>query len=585
MQEPLRAERHTSSEATRLLSAGAYLDRGFRRAVVGELIGNANRPVAPSLGVDVLTVLAHAVRARSQEVLAALGLLVVWVGFFLVEAEMTDSGSAYFSADAVTSSLDRFTSDPTSLAGLAPYWYATVCAALLLARWFAGRRPVPYAPVERDQQESTLDVARFFGRWRRRLGRFAILWAWINMAAYWVAAFRSIKDDPFPVIFPVAMALVIWIHRTQVEGVLRDELGRDAFLDNPPAIGLPETPRCRRVAEAIAREQHAHGALYDAHLPFVGAGVPYQPWSFALELKPDERADGKASVPAQAGEEKHHELTASRVVALVAEPLQRLRDAAAEHSVDRLRDLDIEEFVYLPAGVDRAAGFFPAHPGDDGIDQHIRSAVDEGGEGRRHFLRLRVGAWDEQVVVTVFVRIHTQGRMLVLEVAPHVLGPVREEFRDVDAVVGPLGPFDVVRGALKALFLAPTAMFALGWSAGRTVTEAARTVWEAPERRAPGAPVKSVREMGGSGELSLFQEMDVSRYVKTIQDRIASGVRDALERSGYKTDRFEQQIVNVNEGGLFIKDMSGGYAVGTVSGRAVAVGDNSRATGTAGEQG
>ncbi|MGY0492257.1 hypothetical protein [Streptomyces sp. WG-D5] len=590
MQEPVRAERHTSSEATRLLSAGVYLDQGFRRSVVGELIGNAHRPVAPSLGVDVLTVLAHAVRARSQEVLAALGLLAVWVGFFLVEAEMTGEGSDFVSGDALVSSLDRIGSDPTSpsLEGLAPYGYAFVCAALLLARLFAGRRPAPYAPMERQQPQSKLDIARFFGRWRRRLGRIVILWAWANMAGYWIVALGTITDDPFPVIFPVAMALVVWIYRTQVEGVLRDELGRDAFLDNPPAVSLPDTPRCRRVAHSIAREQHAHGALYDAHLPFVGAGAPYQPWSFALELKPVE-GKGPAkepAVPAQGEGAAEHELTAARVVALVAEPLRRLRKAAAEHSVDRLRDLEIEEFVYLPAGVDRTAGFYPAYAGDDGVDRHIRAAVDEGGEGRRHFLRLRVGAWDEQVVVTVFVRIHTQGRMLVLEVAPHVLGPVREEFRDVDAVLGPLGPFDVVRGALKALFLTPTAMPTLGWSAGRTVVEAARTVWEAPERRAPGAPVTSVRELASSGELSLFQEMDVSRYVKTIQDRIASGVRDALERAGYQTDRFEQQIVNVNEGGLFIKDMSGGYAMGSVSGGAVSVGDNSRATGTtSGEQG
>ena len=59
-------------------------------------------------------------------------------------------------------------------------------------------------------------------------------------------------------------------------------------------------------------------------------------------------------------------------------------------------------------------------------------AVEEGGETRRHFLRIRVGGWNEGVVTTLFVRVHTQGGMLMLEVAPHVLWPLRQLFQDAD---------------------------------------------------------------------------------------------------------------------------------------------------------
>ena len=66
---------------------------------------------------------------------------------------------------------------------------------------------------------------------------------------------------------------------------------------------------------------------------------------------------------------------------------------------------------------------------------HLARAAGEGGEARRHFLRIRVGAWNEQVVVSLLVRVHTQGGMLVLEVVPHVLGPIVPEFREVDTIV------------------------------------------------------------------------------------------------------------------------------------------------------
>jgi hypothetical protein len=60
-----------ASEATRLLCAGAYLDPGYRDRVIDELYLDEQRVVAPSLGFDAARVLAHALRARRQELLWA----------------------------------------------------------------------------------------------------------------------------------------------------------------------------------------------------------------------------------------------------------------------------------------------------------------------------------------------------------------------------------------------------------------------------------------------------------------------------------------------------------------------------------
>ncbi|MFD0382790.1 hypothetical protein ACFQ2B_11665 [Streptomyces stramineus] len=72
------AQQDSRTEATRLMCAGTYLDIEFRRRVIEELVEHEERPIAPSLGVDVVPVLTHALRARKQDAMTALLLLVLW---------------------------------------------------------------------------------------------------------------------------------------------------------------------------------------------------------------------------------------------------------------------------------------------------------------------------------------------------------------------------------------------------------------------------------------------------------------------------------------------------------------------------
>jgi hypothetical protein len=66
MTRPTRTPRaYARSNATRLLSAGAYLEKSFRARVIDELVKHQYRVVAPSYGYDAVTVLGHALAARS----------------------------------------------------------------------------------------------------------------------------------------------------------------------------------------------------------------------------------------------------------------------------------------------------------------------------------------------------------------------------------------------------------------------------------------------------------------------------------------------------------------------------------------
>ncbi|MCT2592492.1 hypothetical protein LHJ74_21710 [Streptomyces sp. N2-109] len=552
------ARRHAHSEATRLLCAGSHLDNGFRRRVIDELVGHEERPAAPSLGIDAVSVLAHALRARRREVFTALLLLALWICFFGVDIAMTDKEfniptpnvfESSSGADAGFSGGDEPSSDALSVPGGMALFYGAACFFLWAARAVSALRPA----TDTDQRRRGTKLPTFWGA-------VLIVPAWGAMLTYWMAALAGFTEKPASVIFPLLMALVIGVQRTRVATVMREELGDEVFPHRRPPE-LPARRRYRRVGAAIAREQYASMVLYDPHRPFVGAGSPYEPWSLALELKkPVAAVPNQGEVP----------LTSRTVIDLIKPRLIALRASAERTSRDRLRQLEIEEFVYLPSGVPRDAGIYEP----SAVAQHLAASVNEGGEARRHFLRIRVGAWDEQIVLSVLVRVHTQGGMLVLEVVPHVLGPVTEEFRELDTLAA-RRPGDVPRESVQAVLAAPAATFATGIAAVGMLVSAFRAAINGPERALPDAPLTSVRELGSTNDLSLFQEMDVSRHIKTVQDRIASGVRDALEQSGYETDRFEQQIVNVREGGIFIGEMRGG---------AVATGAQGRATHMQGDQ-
>lgn len=598
-----------NTEATRLLCAGVHLDAVFRRRVVSELVGHAERPVAPPLGADVLPVLAHALRARREELVTALLLAAVWIGFLVTDAVMIwdaleDSRGGESGVSGGDLALLAF--DPDDLVDSGPDgtfgafvpggWalaYAVVVLLLWLARVVSGRG-TDGGVLRRMELPAPL-------AWlRRRIGWLVTAFVWWCAAAYGLSALSVVRDTPYPLIFPLLVAAVVWRHQFLRKRTLRTQLARQAFAETEQP-GIPR--RFSRIVDCIHREQNAPVTLYDANRPFVGAGKPRKPWSVVLELQRAERDKGlDGGVPAQRAYEP---LAAREVIKMIEPRLKDLRRSAAATSVDRLRDLEIEEFVYLPAGAGRdeqlytGQGYETAGLYDAGqAARHLERAAGEGGEARRHFLRIRVGAWNEQVVVSLLVRVHTQGGMLVLEVVPHVLGPIVPAFREVDTIVArePEGP---VRDALRACVDGPAVGVAIGVAALRALPSLVPSfrLWlaqpEAPEEAAPAAralrsacswlgvlrpaqappdaPLVSLRELASTDDLSLFQEMDVARYTRTLQDRIGEGVRDALRAGGFRTDRLEQNITQINNSGVYITEMSGG---------ALATGSHGQATHT-----
>ncbi|MFF9337140.1 hypothetical protein [Streptomyces albogriseolus] len=540
-----------ASEASRLLCAGTYLDPGYRDRVIEELYLHEQRVVAPSLGFDAARVLAHALRARRLETLWAAAVVGLWIVGTLISGNLL----LYF----VWPSLLLAVAPLLRGRDARPPWYRSLSA--FLARW-GGRVFTAFAfftvfsvALGEGREESSYDSSPYGSA-----GDEDVLGA--------VTDELTGGARPWQAWFGIGVLVVIGLcvagRRTQFARVVAAELSSDRF---PDAAGDPaeqhDGPRFRRLAQRIRLEQHTPLVMYHEARPFCGAGTAYDTWVLAVELRPDEDADQQP--------------IGNRAILDRVRPLVEQLRVPAEHAGpgvrDRLRRLEIDECVFLPAEGLLRREEAPYGPAD--FEQHRARAVEEGGEKRRHFLRVRVGGWEEELVVTVFVRVHTQGRMLMLEIAPHVLLPVRADFKDADRTAHQF-LHDLTGRIAGSAVLVPRSAGDSLITLGRGAAYVWRLLTGGHAHALPDGPALSVRELAAAPAGSTFQDMDVARYLRSVQDRISRGVRLALGEAGYETGEFVQKIVNISSGAVHI---------GRADNSSFAFGDHARAETTTGGPG
>ncbi|MEV5544810.1 hypothetical protein AB0L35_01550 [Streptomyces sp. NPDC052309] len=536
-----------ASEASRLLCTGVYLDREYRDRVIDELYLREQRVVAPSLGFDAARVLAHALRARRIELAwsaGILGLLAIgaaatrgWLLLLVIPGLLLTFGQR------VRGTAD----DPPTRRRLPAFWLRWL-GRLLLAYLLVTSLVVAVGKDGRGDPLSPLRTVTFgflvpdveVGRWQ----------AWLALVTL------------------LAVGACVAGQQVHFTRVLRGDLSPRRFAD---AAGDPAErtggPRFQRLKDRIRLEQHSPLIMYHEGRPFCGAGTAHDTWVLAVELRPD---------PAK----RRQPIGNGTVLAAVRPLLEQLRDVAesaeqAGHAVrDRLRHLRIDECVFLPVeGLRRREDApYDRHA----FEQHRARAVEEGGEKRRHFLRITVGGWEEELVVTVFVRVHTQGRMLMLELAPHVLFPVRADFKDAEHAAYRFANHNVFGKAVYILTHVPQGPGQALIAAGRRVVTGWRGLTGEFAGALPDGPALSVRELAAEPGGSRFQSMDVDRYLRTVQDRVAYGVKAAIAEAGYQTGEFVQKVIYISNGGVNID---------SAENSTFAIGDHARATTTSGTTG
>ncbi|WP_327268510.1 hypothetical protein OG233_11570 [Streptomyces sp. NBC_01218] len=547
----------SGSEACRLLCAGVHHDEAFRDAVIDHLYVRENRIVAPSAGFDATRVLAHALWARKTRLQWAAGVLACWVlavyvtrGVFLLPA----MAAVYIGLARAVRGTSAEPPFYRVLPALLMRWYGRFFLVAFLVvvggalfggtvDWFDDGDSSSY------DSSYSYDSSGSYGSYESDDGFSGSLLGVFVLGPSLLSGLLEGMPASLPWLCLLAfagIAALLGLQRDQWARLMGTSLSPQHFAD--PSADPAErsvSGRFRRLRDRIRVEQHSPLIMYNEADPFCGSGDTRRAWNLSVELR--SRTDTEA-------EPLDNATILRRIVPLLEGlrvPSPHGSPQAAEAVRDRLRELQVDECVFLPVrGLPRRQD---APYGPEGFETHRRAALEEGGEGRRHFLRIRVGGWGEEVVVTVYVRVHTQGGMLMLEVAPHLLKPLLPYFRDADLIAHQHRNNNWFGKAYWAAGRVPDSLVGSLTTLFKTAAGVRRQLTEGFGGALPEGPGLSVRELASDAGSALFQEMDVDRYLKSIEDRVTSGVRLALREAGWQTDEFEQKIIQVGAGGVFIE--------------------------------
>jgi hypothetical protein len=504
-----------TTQVTRNLCAAAYNVPTFRNQVIHELVDRREHVLAPSFGVDVVAVVWHCLRARRIEAWREVAVLAVYLVAVLLQPGPTLL-VAYVSA-----------------AVRAPHWRTERRKRKGLTKkdpstsWSAHYLPVVVLALNAI------------------LGPLVYILMVIALMAPNTPVFtaRSSDDSAFArvltilvettsgvalLILPVVFALITLAVRTVRERMgerikTSDDLRPVLPLETFGALARlqgPFTPALLRL-----RRQQLKTHLMYGHDVFLGAGLEHSSWSFATHLRPEKSEDAP----------REPLLKNDDVIDAIRKGMLGFRKTEAITG-DRLSDIVVTDFVYAPSGD-------PTYVNEP----DAREVAVKSDERVRHFLAIRVGSWDDDVIVSTFVRASTHGAILYLEVIVHVLLPVRSSYRK--AVTR------VERGANRFALLDIPANIAraIPWNTWWLIRSTGVAIREEFAKEGDSHPVFSVRHAAATWRHDhYFQRLDAERYIKTVERRIVSSIKDLLKEKKISADEFASAADQVINNGIMI---------------------------------
>ncbi|SEF81115.1 hypothetical protein SAMN05216223_102106 [Actinacidiphila yanglinensis] len=490
---------HATSNATRLLSAGTYLDPIYRRSVIKELMGNRFRVVAPAFGYDTVSVLAHALAAHK---LRRDQLLALAAGTVLLVVLMV-----------------------TGAIGVV-------------------------------------------------LGLLTLVWL------VWAAAFLR----------RIATLRVLTKYLRPADG--KGGTGGTGGFDG----GYPLTRALTDdLVRKVAAEQSADRGvvLYGGYRPFVGAGVQVHRWSNAellvgarLGLLDEGFADPAAMPPGMlahvaalvpehvpehlsgggtaAGTDAPRRkevipFTVDKITGYVAARMTaELHDEAPPQ--ERIESLTVERRKYTTAVVTTDRPLREWEPAPDASAAHW----DERYDAAREYLCVRVGSWDEELVVSMFVGFDLKGNTLHTEFYTYVLPPLIRSFHLADRLPPRLGGRLMARVAWHVVRSAPSDLARLVLNPlrerlprrlrrGRVLVEVDRPIDTSEFRLGRYAlttvnrgALLSVREMATRRDFPhFFQESDTIKYTRIVERRLLQIIRTFLAEHNVDLADHDAQQLNI----------------------------------------
>ncbi|MEV0403541.1 hypothetical protein [Actinoallomurus sp. NPDC050550] len=559
------------SNATRYLCAAAYLDEGFCRKVIGELVDPEHRAIVPSYGFDVGPVITHCLRARRLQLIRDVTIWALLIGCALI-------------------------SPPAAL------------TYVMLALPFAMARLVPW---------------RRFG-WRRRLqiawalaGTYFLIWlftqagilVWLFLAGLdstdstdaWSYVSTSLWGNPAlyvacTFLLGIAMLVISFGWQVLVFRMMRTDLAPGTR--TPPLDVL--TGRARRRAARLVEAQVGNVTLYSDGNPFIGSGAPDSAWARAWSIVAElDRPATPDATPQTIDPVALHEHVRRRLMAMSEEwptadgdrpdrsdPRRRLPPN------ERIAGLNIDYHVVARGTCTqypRASepGFnvpdYAGHPLIDGsagmpyskATAACRESIIRYPQGGvRCYQRVTIGAEgqavrdaddrivapaeDPDIVVSVFIYLAVEGHMLYAQFVADVLPPIRREYHLIDHLAS-CTDASLIAMAIRRRWLSALSDGVIGpFRAIRTLGQMAAARLQDdqhPERLTAydyGARL-SARELAAEDTLPTYlQVLDAHKYSRLVERRLNEAVLDHLRSQDIDVSAYRMQVNQIIEQSVMI---------------------------------
>ncbi|MFI6924314.1 hypothetical protein ACIBIZ_30535 [Nonomuraea spiralis] len=559
------------SNVTRYLSAAAYLDSGFRDRVLAELMFDPYRAVPPSYGgFDLVPVVHHCRRSRSMLVVRDALITVFFLIGFMVSPLSTIAWVAMLVPLVLLTSA-QVRRGSVALRALIWFWAGNMALFLLLALLSSGLWAM---------WANALSGPSFFGD-GPSYGPAEIL-------SLGVGALALAMFVPF-ITLGVALVYRIATYMT-LAGTLRPGA--------PEPVTRAANPKTAHRVDYVRSAQWGNVTMYANEDAFMGAGSIVRSWSIAVEL---DRVRGREGPPRR--QDDPVDVDPVELHAFVRERLKDMRDRVLRPN-EGIQRLDIGDHV-VTRGVFTVAdwhqgGVQVPHPliGKNGLprshatQEEIEAIARHPQGGVRYYQRVTINnagqeirdrngelvapAEDQEALTSAFIYLAVEGRMLYTQFVVTVLPPALGPYHVVDRLPTMTGgriAWEAVRSLklrlLRDVLAAPARL-------ARAGMQAVRQNMLVPDPRKhivyPYGARFSVRELGASDDLQThIQVLDVSKYVRMIEQRLTEAVLDFLEDRGVETGAYRLQAASVTMNTLSV---SGGA---TVSGP-VAFGQQASAT-------
>jgi len=333
-------------------------------------------------------------------------------------------------------------------------------------------------------------------------------------------------------------AAEIWITRTRV----LPKLAAGRF--NPGELQPRVNARLQDRLAALDEVETGNVVVFRGFKPFVGAGIPIDGWSFAVDVT-------KGKVDAAGARKEPTLFTAEQLHAHLMESLGALG----------LPGLRVAERLFIDGfDVARDSRLLPerlAPPRTKVSHAVLAEALREPQAAARTYLCLEAAGWHGHLVVTMFARAVRLPGSLFVEATTCVLLPLRNRYyridtvrprSGVDAIVSVLGVS--LRRFLRELFASPFRVAGAAGHARATRHRRRDQHWMiSNHKRFDYGASTSIREQAmGTDPNRYFLLLDQEMYVKVAQERLLQSISEFLRDHDVDTAEFsvQQTVINRN---------------------------------------